>query len=119
MTRLAIIQRMTAKFPYGKCALSLMFTIKPGKRDKLLAEIKKILPLCAKEPEFVFGVLHESETRPYELRLFEIWKGSESDFVRIQSQKPYRLEYLKNTRDLVSRVDIEWSVVAREWGPAS
>src|SRR5258706_16398074 len=100
---------VTAKPSLECSALSLSFTIKPGQRDKLIEEIRKVYARCVGEPEFVYGVLQESEQRPYEIRLFEIWKGSEADFARTQSVKPYRVAFLRYVQQLVSKVEMEWN----------
>ena len=104
---------MTATSSSPHSALSLRFTVQPGRREALLAELAKILDLCAREPEFVAGYLHESADCPYEIRLFEIWRGTRADFERVQGPKPYRQEYLRNSRALVAAVEVDWSVVAR------
>jgi quinol monooxygenase YgiN len=104
---------VTAKPSRGFSALSLGFTIKPGQRDKLLEEIRKVHARCVEESDFVYGVILESEQRPYEIRLFEIWKGSEADFARTQSVKPYRVAFLKYVQQLVSKVEVEWNTVTQ------
>src|SRR5258708_38711158 len=56
--------------------LSLHYHVKPGQRDAMLVEIKGILDRCAREPEFITGIVHETPERPNEFVLYELWKGS-------------------------------------------
>src|SRR5258708_15869923 len=45
-------------------SLSLHYQVKAGQREGLLLEIKGMLDRCAKEPEFITGILHETPERP-------------------------------------------------------
>jgi quinol monooxygenase YgiN len=97
--------------------LSLHYKIKPGCKADLLKEIKTILDLCAKEPEFVAGVLHESKDDPdNEIMLFEIWKGTFEDFIRVQGPKEYRQAYMKTSKEFTAGVEVKWGIPIMEWG---
>jgi hypothetical protein len=39
-------------------SLSLHYRVKPSQKEGLLVEIKAMLDRCAKEPEFIMGILH-------------------------------------------------------------
>jgi quinol monooxygenase YgiN len=67
-------------------SLSLHYQVKPGQREAVLAEIKGILDLCAKEPEFITAIIHETPDRPNEFVFYELWNGKE----RARSLTPYR-----------------------------
>ena len=45
-------------------SLSLHYQVKPSQKEGLLVEIKGMLERCAKEPEFIIGILHETPERP-------------------------------------------------------
>jgi quinol monooxygenase YgiN len=55
-------------------ALSLHYQVKPSLKEGFLVEIKSMLDRCAKEPEFIMGILHETPERPNEFVLHELWK---------------------------------------------
>jgi hypothetical protein len=44
-------------------SLSLHYQVKPSQKEGLLVEIKGMLDRCAKEPEFIMGILHETPER--------------------------------------------------------
>jgi hypothetical protein len=52
-------------------SLSLHYQVKPSQKEGLLVEIKGMLDRCAKEPEFIMGILHETPERPNEFVLHE------------------------------------------------
>ena len=96
--------------------LSLRYKLKAGTKDAWLKEINTILSLCAQEPEFIAGILHESKDDPDEMMLFEIWKGTYDEFVRVQGAKAYRQSYMKNSKKFIENVDVRWGVPIDEWG---
>jgi quinol monooxygenase YgiN len=106
----------TDNVPASRVAFSIRYKIKPGHRKQLMPELKKILDLCAKEPEFLLALLQESVERPNELRIFEVWKGTKEDFDRVQSPKPYRRAYMEKTMAMVVSVEVEQNSVIGEWG---
>jgi quinol monooxygenase YgiN len=105
----------TAKDTASRVAFTIRYKIKPGYREQLMPELKKILDLCANEPEFLLAFLQESAERPNELRIFEVWKGTKEDFERVQSPKPYRRAYLEKTKAMVANVEVEQNSVIGTW----
>ncbi len=99
-----------------KTTLNLKYILKPGARDEMLGELKTVLDLCAQEPEFITAVLQETPERPNELILFEIWRGSHEDFIRVQGPKPYRKEYLTRSKQYIEEVSAVFSAPFQEWG---
>ena len=97
-------------------ALSIHYHVKPGNREAVLAEIKGILHLCAKESEFIAGIVHETPERPNEFVLYELWKGTRAEFDAIQGPKPYRKAYLENVKRFLEKADVEWNSPILEWG---
>jgi quinol monooxygenase YgiN len=101
-----------------KFTLSLKFKVKPGLKLALLAELKTILDLCAREPEFITAILHENPEQPEEIFLFELWRGTREEFLRVQGPKPYRVAYLERSRPLLTHVDVAFLQPTQEWGSA-
>ena len=97
-------------------SLSLHYQVKPGQREQVLVEIKGMLDRCAKEPEFIMGILHETPERPNEFVLHELWKGTRAEFDFTQGTKPYRKAYIENTKKFLDKVDVEWNLPILEWG---
>lgn len=99
-----------------KTTLNLRYTPKPDARAALLADLKNILDLCAKEPEFITAILQETPERPDELNVFELWHGTPEDFVRIQGPKEYRKEYIARSKQHIEKVEAIFSSAVQEWG---
>src|SRR5580698_11543497 len=97
-------------------SLSLHYQVKPGQKEGLLVEIKGMLDRCAKEPEFIMGILHETPERPNQFALYELWKGTRAEFDATQGTKPYRKAYIENTKKFLDKVDVEWNLPILEWG---
>jgi len=56
-------------------SLSLHYQVKPGQKEEVLVEIKGVLDLCAKEPEFIMAIVHETPDRPNEFVFYELLAG--------------------------------------------
>ena len=97
-------------------SLSLHYQVKPSQKEGLLVEIKGMLDRCAKEPEFIMGILHETPERPNQFVLYELWKGTRAEFDATQGTKPYRKAYIENTKKFLEKVGIEWNSPILEWG---
>ena len=97
-------------------SLSLHYQVKPGQKAGLLVEINNMLDRCAKEPEFIMAIVHETPERPDQLVFFELWKGTRAEFDATQGTKPYRKAYIENTKRFVDTVDVEWNLPILEWG---
>ena len=100
----------------GKFTLALKFKVKAGLKLALLGELRTILDLCAREPEFVTAILHENPEKPDEIFVYEIWQGTPAEFQRVQGPKPYRVAYLERSRPLVEHVEVAFLTPAQEWG---
>jgi quinol monooxygenase YgiN len=97
-------------------SLSLHYHVKAGQKEEVLVEMKGILDRCAKEPEFIMAIVHETPERPNEFVLYELWKGTRSEFDAIQGPKPYRKAYMENVKKFLEKVDVEWHSPILEWG---
>ena len=80
-------------------SLNLHYQVKPGQKEGLLVEIRGMLDCCAKEPEFLMGILHETPERPNQFVLYELCKGTRAEFDATQGAKPYRKAYIENTEN--------------------
>jgi len=97
-------------------SLSLHYDVKPGQKEEALVEMKGMLDRCAKEPEFIMAIIHETPERPNEIVFYELWKGTRAEFDATQGTKPYRKAYIENTKKFLEKVDIEWNSPILEWG---
>jgi quinol monooxygenase YgiN len=97
-------------------SLSIHYHVKLGQREALLVEIRGMLDRCAKEPEFIAAIVHETPERPNEFVFYELWKGTRSEFDAIQEPKPYRKAYIENSKKFVEKVDVEFNSPILEWG---
>jgi quinol monooxygenase YgiN len=102
--------------PTATTSLSIHYKVKPGQKEALLVEVRGILDLCAREPEFIAAIVHETPERPNEFVLYELWRGTRAEFDTIQGPKPYRKAYLENAKKLLETVNVEWNSPILEWG---
>ena len=58
-----------------------------------------MLDRCAKEPEFIMGILHETPERPNQFVLYELWRGTRAEFDATQWNLPI-LEWGSNLTGL-------------------
>lgn len=98
-----------------KVTLNLRYSLKPGAREAMLAELKTILDLCAQEPEFISAILQEAPERPDEILVFELWHGTREDFARVQGPKQYRRDYIERSKLLYESVQATFSTPVAEW----
>src|SRR5580700_1011887 len=110
------ISKGSAMTQRATTSLSLHYQVKPSQKERLLVEIKGMLDRCAKEPEFIMGILHETPERPNQFALYELWKGTRAEFDATQGTKPYRKAYIENTKKFLEKVDVEWNLPILEWG---
>jgi len=102
--------------PRATTSLSIHYKVKPGQKEALLVEVRGILDLCAREPEFIAAIVHETPERPNEFVLYELWRGTRAEFDTIQGPKPYRKAYLENAKKFLETVNVEWNSPILEWG---
>jgi quinol monooxygenase YgiN len=84
-------------------SLSLHYHVKPGQREAVLVEIKGILDRCAKEPEFITAIIHETPDRPNEFVFYELWKGTRAEFDAVQGPKAYPKPKWRASRNFSKR----------------
>ena len=64
-------------------SLSLHYQVKPSQKEGLLVEIKGMIDRCAKEPEFIMAIVHETPEPPNEFVFYEL-HGTRAEFDAIQ-----------------------------------
>jgi quinol monooxygenase YgiN len=102
--------------PRATTSVSIHYHVKPGQKDKVLVEVKGVLDRCAKEPEFIMAIVHDTTERPNEIVFFELWKGTHAEFDAIQAPKPYRKAYLESVKPFLDTVNVEFNSPILEWG---
>src|SRR6476660_7531547 len=95
--------------PRPTTSLSLRYRLKPGQKEEALGEMKDMFDRCAKEPDFIMAIIHETPERPNEFVCYELWKGTRAEFDAIQGPKPYRKAYMENSKKFVEKVDVEFN----------
>src|SRR5258708_7332593 len=104
---------MTAR---ATTSLSLRYHVKPGQNKEAFDEMKGMLDRCAKEPEFIMAIIHETPERPNEFVFYELWKGTPAESDGIQGPKPYGKAYLPNVRQFLEKAEVEWTSPILEGG---
>src|SRR5216684_1692408 len=102
--------------PRATTSLGIHYHVKPGLRESILTEMKSMLDRCAKEPEFIMAIIHETPERPNDFVFYELWKGTRADFDAIQGSKPYSRAYTESTKRLLEKVGVEFYAPRLEWG---
>jgi quinol monooxygenase YgiN len=102
----------------AQCVLNIRYTIKPGQMETMVPLVRAVLDQCAEEADFIAAFLHQSPEHPNDIMLYEIWRGTKEAFARTQGTRPYRQEYLKNSKPGVESVRVEWDIPTMEWGTA-
>jgi quinol monooxygenase YgiN len=92
------------------------FHLKPGKRDAYLALLEPVLRAIEGDPLCKSIVVHEDESNPDLIILYEIWAGTRERFDREERNKAYRETYAARLPVLLARpVEVEWPTPISEW----
>ncbi|WP_321818586.1 MULTISPECIES: antibiotic biosynthesis monooxygenase family protein [unclassified Paraburkholderia] len=89
-------------------SLYVRFTLVPSAKDQFIPHLAELLTKLSKEPNFVSAVLSEDPSTPDELVLFEVWNGSQDEWLREQPEKPYRAVYDDSTKGLVAGKEVRF-----------
>jgi quinol monooxygenase YgiN len=100
------------------CALVLRFKVKDGCMERMLALLQDMMDRCAQESTFVTAIRHVATTKPDEIMLYELWRGTQELFQIDQGSRPYRKAFIQANREFVDAVEIDWSVPVAQWGVA-
>jgi quinol monooxygenase YgiN len=89
-------------------SLYVSFKLFPSTKALFVPHLAELMKTMAEEPTFVSAVLSEDSADADELVLFEIWNGSQEDWLSEQPQKPYRAIYDGATKDLVADKEVRF-----------
>ena len=89
-------------------SLYVRFTLVPSTKAQFVPHLVELMKTMSKEPTFVSAVLNEDSAMADELVLFEVWNGSQDEWLREQPKKPYRAVYDDATRDLVADKEVRF-----------
>ncbi len=87
-------------------SLCVRFKLFPSTKALFVPHLAELMKTMAAEPTFVISVLSEDSATPDELFLFEVWNGSQKDWLSEQPQKPYRAIYDSATKDFVADKEV-------------
>jgi quinol monooxygenase YgiN len=89
-------------------SLYVRFKLFPSTKDEFVSHLAELMKMMAKESALVSAVLSEDPSAPDKLVLFEVWNGSQAEWLREQPQKPYRAVYDEATRDLIADKEVHF-----------
>ena len=89
-------------------SLYVRFKLIPSTKNEFVPHLAELMKTMAKESTFVSAVLSEDPSAPDDLVLFEVWNGSQEEWLREQPQKPYRALYDEATRDLIADKEVRF-----------
>ncbi|WP_250866642.1 antibiotic biosynthesis monooxygenase [Caballeronia sp. INSB1] len=87
-------------------SLYVRFKLISSTKDEFVPHLAELMSTMAKESAFVSAVLSEDPSTPDELVLFEVWNGSQEEWLKDQPQKPYRAVYDEATLDLIADKEV-------------
>ncbi|MDR5770025.1 MULTISPECIES: antibiotic biosynthesis monooxygenase family protein [unclassified Caballeronia] len=89
-------------------SLYVRFKLIPSTKDEFVPHLAELMSTMANESAFVSAVLSEDPSAPDELVLFEVWNGSQEEWLRDQPPKPYRTVYDEATGDLIADKEVRF-----------
>jgi quinol monooxygenase YgiN len=103
-----MLDAMTHRKDIQMLSLYVRFKLNPSTKEQFVLHLAELMNAMAKESAFVSAVLSEDPSRPDELVLFEVWNGSQDEWLKEQPQKPYRAVYDEATRDLITDKEVRF-----------
>ncbi|KOV53273.1 hypothetical protein ADL00_34615 [Streptomyces sp. AS58] len=91
------------------------FKMKSGCKEEFLRLLQPVLEGVAKDPACACVVVHDNPEDAQEIILYEIWKGTVEEFLRVELAKPYRVEYMARMPELIVEKTVEWLAPLSEW----
>jgi quinol monooxygenase YgiN len=89
-------------------SLYVRFKLAPAAKPLFVPHLDELMQAMAEEPTFVSAVLSEDPGAADELVLFEVWNGSQEQWLAQQPQKTYRAVYDEATRDLIADKEVRF-----------
>jgi quinol monooxygenase YgiN len=89
-------------------SLYVRFKLLPSTKALFVPHLAELMKTMAEEPKFVSAVLSEDSADADELVLFEVWNGSQEEWLSEQPQKPYRAIYDDATKDFIADKEVRF-----------
>ena len=89
-------------------SLYVRFKLFPSTKALFAPHLTKLMKTMSKEPAFVSAVLSEDPAVPDDLVLFEVWNGTQEEWLSEHPQKPYRAVYDEATKDFVADKEVRF-----------
>lgn len=89
-------------------SLYVRFKLFPSTKALFVPHLAELMKTMAEEPTFVSAVLSEDSADADELVLFEVWNGTQEEWLSEQPQKPYRAIYGDATKDFVAAKEVRF-----------
>ncbi|CAB3691216.1 putative quinol monooxygenase [Paraburkholderia rhynchosiae] len=89
-------------------SLYVRFKLFPSTKALFVPHLAELMKTMAEEPTFVSAVLSEDCADADELVLFEVWNGSQEEWLSEQPQKPYRATYNDATKNFVADKEVRF-----------
>ncbi|SAL81655.1 hypothetical protein AWB68_06213 [Caballeronia choica] len=89
-------------------SLYVRFKLFPSTKALFVPHLAELMKTMAEEPTFVSAVLSEDFEAEDELVLFEVWNGSQEEWLSEQPQRPYRAVYYDATKDFIADKEVRF-----------
>jgi quinol monooxygenase YgiN len=89
-------------------SLYVRFKLVPNTKPQFVSHLAELMKKMAKEPAFMSAALSENPDAADELVLFEVWNGSQEEWLSEQPQKPYRTVYNEATKDFIADKEVRF-----------
>ncbi|OUL74173.1 antibiotic biosynthesis monooxygenase [Paraburkholderia hospita] len=89
-------------------SLYVRFKLFPSTKALFVPHLAELMKTMAEEPTFVSAVLSEDSADADGLVLFEVWNGTQEEWLSEQPQKPYRAIYDDATKDFVADKEVRF-----------
>ncbi|MBP0624800.1 antibiotic biosynthesis monooxygenase [Cupriavidus consociatus] len=87
-------------------SLYVRFELVPLTKGQFVFRLSELIKAMAKEPTFVSAVLCEDPSAEDKLVLFEVWNGTQDEWLSEQPNKPYRAVYDEATNGFVTHKEV-------------
>ena len=91
-----------------KIVLLVRIQAKPGKKDRFLHQLYKVVETMSVEANFVSAIVHHNIEKPNEVVIYETWNGTRETWLRDELSRPYRKPYEQAVSELVDERSVDW-----------
>ncbi|SAK72429.1 hypothetical protein AWB75_03881 [Caballeronia catudaia] len=89
-------------------SLYVRFRLFPATKALFVPRLAELMKTMAEEPTFVSAVLSEDAADADGLVLFEVWNGTQEEWLSEQPQKPYRAIYDDETKNFIAGKEVRF-----------